>query len=477
MKTNTALCVIFALCFCSAGFSQSLPQIVRQLEPSLVSIISYDKNDKVLSRASGFFVSADGQIITSRHVTRPGVRMEIVVGNKSYQAEKVIAADPQAGLAKIKINLVMPGFRPLDFNTELPQIGEAVAVIGMSAFSPQIVDGLVSTVRSIPKFGRIIQMTNVLKPEMAGSPVVNMAGEVIGIASVETTPDGEFRFAIPSLRILSELMENNPVKTGTYNALLDWDSSPEGLYANGVVKLWGNKYEEALAIFEEVTARDPRYADAYLLAGYSNINLKRPKKAIDDLSIAARLAPNDAITRYNLGIAYNDDEQLDNATKAFQKALDLDAGYAEPHYGIGVIFGKRGNYVEAIAACKQALKMRPNFVPALLALGNAYVKYGKLYDALDSFEKAVALDPNLAEGYKGLGDTYTGLNDYPKAVEAYKKALHRNPDYSEAHYGLGLAYLYSDNREGALEQYKRLVTLDTKLTNELFNVLFGLTRK
>src|SRR4029077_2185902 len=64
-----------------------------------------------------------------------------------------------------------------------------------------VTNGIVSAVRDIPTFGRIIQITAPISPGSSGSPVVNMHGQVIGVATLQITGGQSVNFAIPSERI------------------------------------------------------------------------------------------------------------------------------------------------------------------------------------------------------------------------------------------------------------------------------------
>jgi S1-C subfamily serine protease len=69
---------------------------------------------------------------------------------------------------------------PISIVATSSEVGERVIVIGNPLGLEQTVsDGIVSAVRKIPNFGRIIQITAPISPGSSGSPVVNMQGEVI----------------------------------------------------------------------------------------------------------------------------------------------------------------------------------------------------------------------------------------------------------------------------------------------------------
>lgn len=92
--------------------------------------------------------------------------------------------------------------RPLSINASLPEVGERVVVIGSPLGLEQTVsDGIVSAVREVSAFGTIIQITAPISPGSSGSPVVNMKGEVIGVATFQSMIGQNLNFAIPGERI------------------------------------------------------------------------------------------------------------------------------------------------------------------------------------------------------------------------------------------------------------------------------------
>ena len=73
-------------------------------------------------------------------------------------------------------------------------------------------DGIVSAIRDIPDYGRIIQITAPISPGSSGSPVLNMQGEVIGVASFQIVEGQNLNFAIPSEKISSLILtEENKI--------------------------------------------------------------------------------------------------------------------------------------------------------------------------------------------------------------------------------------------------------------------------
>ena len=91
--------------------------------------------------------------------------------------------------------------------------------------------GLSRPFREIPAFGNIYQITAPISPGSSGSPVVNMKGEVIGIATFQFVEGQNLNFAVPGERITK-------LKTGKARTFDQWKmgktderlASAEGLY-------------------------------------------------------------------------------------------------------------------------------------------------------------------------------------------------------------------------------------------------------
>src|SRR5881296_1261001 len=186
-----------------AIFSQDdLPDLVRRIKPSAVAIETFDARGQQLSRGSGFFVDKD-RVVTNRHVIEGAFRAEVHLSSgNTYQVKSVLAVDAEGDLALLKVDAPPNLVRPLSLDRASPQEGESVVVIGNPfGLEGSVTNGIVSAVRDIPGFGRIIQITAPISPGSSGSPVVNMQGQVIGVATLQITGGQSVNFAIPSERI------------------------------------------------------------------------------------------------------------------------------------------------------------------------------------------------------------------------------------------------------------------------------------
>lgn len=213
--------------FCLTVFSSSLATaqvnltaIVKKISPSVVVILTYDKEGKTLSQGTGFFINEKGGVVTNRHVLEGASHAEVKTPEgKVYPVKKVIAEEIEGDLIQISVEILRNVVRPLLISASLPEVGERVVVIGSPLGLEQTVsEGIVSAVRKIPAFGKVIQITAPISSGSSGSPVVNMRGEVIGVASFQMVKGQNLNFAIPGERVA--ILKPEKEKT-----LIEWQES------------------------------------------------------------------------------------------------------------------------------------------------------------------------------------------------------------------------------------------------------------
>ncbi|MEO7795149.1 MAG: Do family serine endopeptidase [Thermoanaerobaculia bacterium] len=175
------------------------------------------------SGGSGFVVSADGYVVTNNHVIEGATKLRVRLEERYYDAV-VKGADPATDLALLKIDAGRPlSFLPLGDSDRLRQ-GDYVMAIG----NPLLLDHTV-TVGVVSAKGRAIGLTrdtsfeNFIQTDAAinrgnsGGPLVNLAGEVIGIATAMNGGAENIGFAVPvsTLKsVLPQLREKGKVSRG-----------------------------------------------------------------------------------------------------------------------------------------------------------------------------------------------------------------------------------------------------------------------
>ncbi len=166
-----------------------------------------------IGAGSGFFISADGLILTNKHVVSDSSASYTVITSdgKKYDA-KVLAQDPTNDLALVKINIQNAPFLKLANSSQL-QVGQHVIAIGNSLgqYQNTVTSGIISGIgRSITAgsdtggsedLSGVIQTDAAINPGNSGGPLLNIAGQVIGINTAIDQQGELVGFAIPANEI------------------------------------------------------------------------------------------------------------------------------------------------------------------------------------------------------------------------------------------------------------------------------------
>ena len=482
MRNSPRINIRSASIFCAAVFllvpvgiqaQDLLPELVRRIKPSAVAIETFDSRGEKLSRGSGFFIDTD-RVVTNRHVIDNAFRAEVHSYNGSvYQVKGVIAVDAEGDLALLRVDAPPNQVRPLVLDKTSPQEGESVVVIGNPlGLEGSVTNGIVSAVRDIPTFGRIIQITAPISPGSSGSPVVNMQGQVIGIATLQITGGQSVNFAIPSERI-SQLQGGVLLPLSELVAASGRNKRAKAVQAfrDGLSFLSQDDCEKALPYFEKAVESDNNYAEAWAQTGFCREKLGRHAEAIDASKRAVSLRPA-AESYFNIGLASYYLKNYREAAENYRQAIRLDPyNAADAHYALGLVYRDWGRPEEEIQAYKQAIKLKPDYASAYERLGSRYLKSKKYAEAIETFKQLVALKPGDANVPNNIGEAYLGMNLMSDAVAAFRQAIQLKPDFGKAYYNLGRSLLAMGNREGALEQYNILQNLDQDWAERLNNLI------
>jgi serine protease Do len=169
-------------------------------------------NIQEVGAGSGFFVTKDGLVLTNKHVAsiEQASYSVVTTDGKSYPAQ-VVARDPVDDIAILKIDIQNAPILPLADSNQT-QIGQQVVAIGNSLgeYQNTVTHGIVSGIgRTITAGGGaqgqgaeqlegVIQTDAAINPGNSGGPLLNLAGQVIGINTAVDQQGQLVGFALPS---------------------------------------------------------------------------------------------------------------------------------------------------------------------------------------------------------------------------------------------------------------------------------------
>ena len=176
------------------------------------------------SLGSGFFISAEGHIVTNHHVVRGADEITIGLSDGTEYAARIIGTDEQTDLALLKIDEDVD-FPYVSLDTEHDyRVGDWVVAVGNPfGLGGTATAGIISAIgRPIGNsaYNDFIQVDAPINRGNSGGPTFDLNGRVIGVNSQIFSPTGGnvgIGFAIPSdvaARIIGDLMEDGRVARG-----------------------------------------------------------------------------------------------------------------------------------------------------------------------------------------------------------------------------------------------------------------------
>jgi serine protease Do len=180
-------------------------------------------HNMVTAQGSGFFISADGYLVTNNHVASNAVSLEVVMDDGKIYSAKVIGADPKTDLALLKVE-GRTDFPYVKFAHSGIEVGDWVVAMGNPfGLGGTVTAGIVSARgRDIGEgpYDDFIQIDAPVNKGNSGGPTFNQDGEVIGVNTAIYSPSGGsvgIAFDIPAdtaERVIAALKEHGRVTRG-----------------------------------------------------------------------------------------------------------------------------------------------------------------------------------------------------------------------------------------------------------------------
>ena len=196
--------VTLTLCFTvllailpTSVYPQSIADVVARAKPAVVFVFTRLSGDRFVS-GSGLVVHPDGFILTAFHIfERGGSPGVIFPGATEPVSALLVASDSDLDVAILKVNRTSLPTLPLGDSSAVRQ-GEQIVVMGypradvLGASDITVTQGIVSAQRG---FG--LQIDAALNPGNSGGPVLNLRGEVVGVAIAGLRGATGINFAVP----------------------------------------------------------------------------------------------------------------------------------------------------------------------------------------------------------------------------------------------------------------------------------------
>lgn len=214
----------------------SIAAVAEKVAPSVVSIVTETSSASYFggtttgeAAGTGIIVSKDGYVMTNNHVLQDATNVSIVDSTgELYEDVTIVGRDPLNDVAFLKINSDKTFTAATLGNSATVRTGQSVVAIGnaLGQYSNTVTSGIISgTGRTITAstdstsnqsetLTDLVQTDASINPGNSGGPLVNLAGQVIGINTAIVEDSNGIGFAIPinaTKGVLAEVLENGKV--------------------------------------------------------------------------------------------------------------------------------------------------------------------------------------------------------------------------------------------------------------------------
>ena len=235
----------------AANFTEgSIADVVSKVSDSVVSIVTsttgrdyYGRTYESGAAGTGVIVSSDGYILTNKHVAGDAKTITVVLHDgTTYNNARLVAVDPLNDIAFIKVDDVSDLKAASLGDSKTITAGQQVVAIGnaLGQYQNSVTSGIISgTGRSLTatdgsgtmseRLSDMIQTDAAINSGNSGGPLINAAGEVIGINTATSASGENVGFAIPIASVkgmLSQLVEGGKAERA-YVGVYSVDITPD----------------------------------------------------------------------------------------------------------------------------------------------------------------------------------------------------------------------------------------------------------
>ena len=464
MKTARVMIVVAVAALPGARAAELSPwveAVSKKAQPAIVQLIVTDRGGKELATGNGFFVSADGKLLTSLRLIDKAKHVVAVTAQQTQlTVAGVLATDAKNDLALLKLPVSQQAFLPL---AEAGQILAGVPIVIVSSpwsAPPSTTTGAVLVVRKIFTDLCRIHIRATVGPGAGGAPVLNRSGAVIGIVRALVPDPRLSNFAVP-VEAAAKLLAHagsQPIAFLPQHKSGDWaegDLFRTDEWRQVVVALELEEWEEVLESAEALVRRFPGYAEAYACVGTACVALRRYDRATAAYQHVLQLEPENPVAWINLGNSYLLQNRDADAIGAFRKIAKVRPDFLVAWTKLGELYCRQGNYGEALAAWRQAIEVAPDDPASWANLGVSEEGQGQLAEAAAAYRRAVQLEPKYPFAWMRLGVTQDQLGQHAEARAARRRAVELKPDFPLVWLSLDVSVIVRTNLDSAFPQLER----------------------
>lgn len=298
--------------FLIQGSMAQTPKWVEKAKRAVFSVVTYDKNDKMLNTGNGFFVSEDGLALSDYTLFKGAERAVVITSEgKQMPVSLILGANDMYDVIKFRVAITEKKVPALIVAKTAPAVGADAWMLPYSTQkSIACVTGKVKEVSKVAGEYHYYTLGMQMKDKMVSCPVMNAEGQVFGIAqkssgidTVTTCYAAGAAFAMSQKISALSLGDAALKKIGIRKGLPETEDQALVYLFMASSSLSGDDYEKLL---DDFIRQFPANADGYLRrANYYAAKGKDDQtwydKAVADFNQALKVAQKKDDVYYNIG--------------------------------------------------------------------------------------------------------------------------------------------------------------------------------
>jgi len=179
--------------------------------------------------------------------------------------------------------------------------------------------------------------------------------------------------------------------------------------------------------------------------------------------------PEEIISAKTFGLAYLEDNQLENAETEFLKLIDFDPNGVSGYANLGLVYLRMGKYQEAEDWVKKAIEIDPKDPDVRLILAKVYELSNNSEKAIAELEEAIRFTPGHVKSLYSLTELYSSSRDKESLKKRYnytKELVEKAPGNIVPRLNLIDLLIHEDQADMALEQIEKLQQLFPEFPKE-----------
>jgi tetratricopeptide (TPR) repeat protein len=222
---------------------------------------------------------------------------------------------------------------------------------------------------------------------------------------------------------------------------------------------WQQAYAQTGSLFAQQPANRQARAQTLFAQGQMAYLQRDYANALVAFNSSALAMPESALAFYGLGNAYSATNQLVEAARAYQHAVELNDRLAMAYKGLGDVLHKQGKTQESLRYYERAAVLGYNPLEANRNAARGLMKMHRWKQALDELLKIAQVAP-AADVYVEIGDCYVNLNQPLSAAPAFREALRLDAKSPLAYFKYGEILFNLREYAAAADALERALALD-----------------